>query len=132
MRRPASKTDQRWNRTDPNCCQGGQNVLIARRNRLFEGMLSTGCRVNLDRQMQLMSLREVSCAICSSGKYCTFVVEREPDMGRSCSTTGGRNPRPWAEEWSLKAVRWSPTAGHEVVGIAMMRWSYIVYPRHRS
>ena len=120
--------------SDPNF-QGAQNVWIARPGQRFWGLLSTERTENLAQPTQPKSLMEVSCASCSWWKDCIGVVERAP--GRSClgmcySTTAERNPRPWAEEWSLKAVRWSTTAGREPVGIATHCSAYIVSRRHQS
>lgn len=82
-----------------------------------------------------MSPTGVSYAFCNSEKNCSDVAERVPDvccLGMCCSRTAGRNPQPWAEEWSLKAVRCSPTAESELVDIATNCSAYTVYPRHRS
>lgn len=133
-RKPASDVARCSNTGGPRF-QGVRNVLIARLDQLFGGTLTTECMENLVPATQRTSLTEVSYATCSSRKDCMTVAEMVADMScldMCCSTTAGRNPRPWAEEWSLKAVRSSPTAEREREGSARNCSACTVYPRHQS
>lgn len=109
--------------------------MIARPGPLCAGMSSTECRESRVQPKQRTSLTEVSCASYNPENDCIDFVEKVPGMrclGMCCSRTAERNPQSWAEEWSLKAVRYSRTAEREVAGIATSRSACTVYLRHQS
>ena len=119
---------------DPNF-PNAPSVLIARLDPLFAGMLLTEGRENPVQRKRRRSLTEVSCApLCRSGEdYNGVAVERVLGMRcreMCCSTTAERNPRSWAEAWSL-TVEWClPTGEGAGVDIARKRYSQIVGRRH--
>lgn len=130
-RKPALSTGRRSNMKGPSF-QGAQNVLTARLDQLSGDRRKTECMENPVRLTQLTSLTEASCDFCNSTEDCTAVVEKvrgSYDPLNMYSTTAGRSPQPWAEEWLLRAVRLRRTAECEAVGIATNCSAYTVYPR---